>query len=247
MIKGAEKTLDSMYLTIPAQHLNVLSMGLFFFMALMGYLLTGNLWFTILGAALALPAPWVILSALKKRRHKRFGIQLATALSQMGNALKAGQSLQQAINLVHEEMPNPIAQEFRLLSHELHFGTDIVEALRNLSERMPGEDLTLMVTAVDISTEVGGNLAEVFDTLSNTIRDRQTLESKVSALTAQGRMQGIVLCSIPVGLCALLSLFFPGMMDPLFTTQIGWATLALCTIMIGAGWFTIQKMVKVDF
>ena len=246
-IAGAEQTLDAMYLTIPAQHLTYLSLASFFIVTLFVSLLTTSWVLGIILGMIGLLGPTVSLKVLKSRRDKLFGIQLVSALNNMGNALKAGMSLPQAIDLVHQEMDNPIAQEFRLLAHELHFGTDMEEAFFHMEERMPNPDLSLMVTAINVAREVGGNLADIFENISGTIRERQALEAKVKALTAQGKMQGTVLCLIPVGLGTVLTLFYPGMMRPMFETNIGLLLIGFCVVMLITGWFFIVKITTIDF
>ncbi|MBF0197531.1 MAG: type II secretion system F family protein [Planctomycetes bacterium] len=246
-IQGAEKTLDAMYLTIPAQHLAYLSLTSFFIVTIFVSLLSGSWPFGLILGIVALLTPIFVLRGLKKRRDKLFGIQLVGGMSNMGNALKAGLSLPQAIDLIHQEMDNPIAQEFRLLSHELHFGTDMPTALGHLEERMPNPDLSLMITAINVSMEVGGNLSDIFENISDTIRERQTVEAKVKALTAQGKMQGTVMCMIPIGLCTALTVMYPDMMAPLYETTIGMILIGICIIMLICGWLLIAKLTKIDF
>lgn len=245
--QGAESTLDAIYLTIPPQHITYLSLACFFIISLTVFLFSGSWPAALILGAIALSIPMLVLNALKNRRNRIFGAQLVDGLNNMGNALKAGLSLVQAIDRIHQEMDGPISQEFRLLSHELHFGENMNIALENLEKRMPNQDLSLMVTAINISSEVGGNLSDVFENISETIRDRQVLEQKVKSLTAQGKMQGVVMCLIPIGLGTVLTIFYPNMMSPLYETQIGWVVINICTLMLTAGWFSINKLTKVEF
>jgi tight adherence protein B len=121
------------------------------------------------------------------------------------------------------------------------------EALKNLEKRMPNQDLSLVVTAINISMDVGGNLSDIFDNIANTIRERQTLEAKVKSLTAQGKMQGTVMCMIPIGLLSILSTLYPEMMAPLYESNEGIFTLIFCAFMLVAGWFSIAKLTQIDF
>lgn len=244
---GTEETLESMYLTIPTQHIVYLCFASFCTIALFVSLLFGNGWAGLILGSAAFLLPWFGLGFLKSRRDRLFGEQLVPALGNMGNALRAGMSLPQAIELVHQEMDNPVAQEFRFLSHELKLGTDMPTALGNLEARMPNPDLSLMVTAVNISSDVGGNLSDIFENIAETIRDRQVLTAKVKSLTAQGKMQGSVMCMIPVGLGTVLTFFYPDMMAPLYETTMGWAVLGISFVMLVLGFFSIIKLTKVDF
>jgi|SaaInlStandDraft_1057018.scaffolds.fasta_scaffold27659_4 tight adherence protein B len=244
---GTEETLESMYLTIPTQHIIYLCLASFCTIALFVSLLFGNgLAGLILGSG-AFLLPWFGLRFLKAKRDRLFGEQLVPALGNMGNALRAGMSLPQAIELIHQEMDNPVAQEFRFLSHELKLGTDMPTALGNLERRMPNEDLSLMVTAVNISSDVGGNLSDIFENIAETIRDRQVLTAKVKSLTAQGKMQGVVMCMIPVGLGTVLTFFYPNMMAPLYETNTGMVVLGISFVMLVLGYASITKLTKVDF
>jgi tight adherence protein B len=247
VLQGAEQTLDAMYLTIPAQHITYLSLACFFFFSLLIFIVSGSWAGALIIGTLSLGFPILLLRKLKANRDKTFGIQLVPALSNMGNALKAGMSLNQSIDMIHSEMDGPIAQEFRLLSHELHFGENLSEALKNLEKRMPNQDLSLVVTAINISMDVGGNLSDIFDNIATTIRERQTLEAKVKSLTAQGKMQGTVMCMIPIGLLSILTTLYPEMMAPLYESNEGIFTLIFCAFMLVAGWFSIAKLTQIDF
>jgi tight adherence protein B len=247
VLQGAEKNLEAMYLTIPPQHLNYLSLACFFMVTIIFLLTSGSWAISLIFGAFALALPPLGIRYLKKRRDKLFGLQLVPGLNNMGNALKAGLSLSQAIDLIHHEMDNPIAQEFRVLSRELHFGESMGNALASLERRMPNQDLSLMITAINIASEVGGNLADIFENISTTIRERQTLEAKVRSLTAQGKMQGTVMCLIPIGLLTILTVLYPDMMSPLYETTMGYALLSFCAVMLITGWFFIVKVTQIEF
>jgi len=246
-IQGAEQTLESMYLTIPAQNILYLSIAFFVLTSLFVSLFSGSWTFGLILGVIFFFIPFISIKLLKKRRDAAFAIQLVGGLGAMGNAIKAGLSLPQAIDVVHREMDNPIAQEFRLVAHEIHFGADIVDALGHLEERMPNPDLSLIVTAISVAREVGGNLSEIFGNISNTIRERQTLDKKVKAITAQGKMQGTALCCVPILLGGALTYMYPDMMAPMYETNIGILLIILCVIMLITGWFFIVKLTAIDF
>jgi tight adherence protein B len=246
-IKGAEQNLESMYLTIPAQNILYLSVASFLLVSLFVSLFSGSWTIGIMLGVASFFIPFIALKFLKKRRDSLFAIQLVGGLGAMANAIKAGLSLPQAIDVIHREMDNPIAQEFKVVAHEIHFGADIVDALKNLEERMPNPDLALIVTAISVAREVGGNLSEIFDNISNTIRERQTLDKKVKAITAQGKMQGTALCLVPIMLGGLLTYMYPEMMAPMYETTIGIMLLVMSALMLIVGWFFIVKLTTIDF
>ncbi len=245
-VKGAGRTLDTMYLTMPIQHLIYLSFASCVVIGLLVGMLFGSIaWGVILGM-LGFTLPTLAVRLLKKRRDARFRFQLVDALTNVSNSLRAGFSLHQAFGLVQREMPNPISQEFRLVNQELRFGVNMEDALGNLMGRMPSEDLELVVTAITISRDVGGNLTEVFDNIAETIRSRHRLYGKVRALTAQGKLQAALICSLPVLLAIAINAINPALMKPVYTTVYGWGMIALIVILQVVGVLTILKIVSID-
>ena len=245
-IKGAERRLDDLYLTIPTSHLIYLSVLSFVLLAMLVGTVTGSFIIGLAAGLLALLAPDLLVRFLRKRRQERFGAQLVDALMTMSNALRTGFSLPQAFQLVQREMDDPISQEFRLLNTEARLGVPMEEALQHMLERMPGEDLDLFITAVNISREVGGNLSEVFDNISSTIRERQRLAGKIRSLTAMGKMQAGIICSLPVLMAVVLNFTNPEMMRPLFHTPLGWLLFGVIAILELFGIVIIRKIVNID-
>jgi len=245
-VRGAEKTLNAMYVTIPAEHLLYLSLASFVLVSMLFTLLTGYFFVGVVLGLCAFSFPRIAINILKHRRDLKFGLQLVDALSSMGNALKAGLSLPQSLEIIHQEMDNPIRQEFRLLTQELRFGVRMEDAFNRLQSRMPNPDLALVSTAITISQEVGGNLSEVFDNISKTIRERSRLESRIKALTAQGKLQGIILCLLPVVLGAFLSVFYPEMMRPLFETAAGWGIIVVSVLLLLIGGYFISRIIAIE-
>jgi tight adherence protein B len=243
---SAAQSLDAMYLTIPPQHIAYLSLLGFVLMGAFGWFVFGVPMLGLIGGIFALPVPMLVLRLLKRRRDNLFGIQLVDALVNMGNSLKAGFSLTQALQLIEREMANPISQEFRLLNQELQLGMPLEEALGHLHDRMPSDDLDLVVTSVTISRELGGNLTEVFDNIAQTIRDRHLIEGKIRALTAQGKLQGIIMSLLPVGVGFAIHLVNPELLEPLYQTPVGWFLMSLIGVLILAGFFWIRKIVDID-
>ena len=183
---------------------------------------------------------------LDNRRREKFNLQLPEALATMSNALRAGFSISQAFDSVVEQGVPPMSEEFAILQQQLKIGMSFEDALESLSQRVGSDDLTLVTTAILISRKTGGNVTEIFDKISETIRGRQRIERKVKSLTAQGRMQGIVVSAMPVFLGLVMTLIKPKMMIPFLTSATGvLAVLAMCAL-ITVGWLMIRKIVKID-
>jgi tight adherence protein B len=147
--------------------------------------------------------------------------------------------------MARESKP-PLSQEFSMLLAEQRLGVDFDVALSNMEKRLPVPDFVLLVAAMRITREVGGNFAEILESLSNTLRRKHEMEGKINALTAQGRMQGIVMAALPLFLMAILTFMEPEAMAPLYNTMMGWATLVVVFVMIFIGYMGIRKIVNID-
>jgi tight adherence protein B len=199
-----------------------------------------------LGATGALFMQRLILKVLKIRRMERFQRQLIDALSTMSNALKAGFSIQQAFESVVQEGESPISQEFGMFQQQLRVGMRFEEALSDLDRRMGSEDLTLMIQAIEIARQTGGNLTEVFDRIAETIRERQRIEGKIKSLTAQGKIQGRVVGAMPLVLGFTLYMLDKQMMMAFFKSYIGMMIVLLILLMLLCGGLFIRKIVNID-
>ncbi|TIT74548.1 MAG: type II secretion system F family protein, partial [Mesorhizobium sp.] len=153
--------------------------------------------------------PVMVLRFLRKRPHKRFGVQLPEALELITRGLKAGHPVPVAIAMVAREMADPIGTEFGVVADEVTYGSDLVSALNNLFDRVGHEDLPLFVTAVSIQSSSGGNLREILDGLSSTIRERGKLRRKVRAISTEGRMSAYILTAVPVLLFTAIMVLMP--------------------------------------
>lgn len=245
-VEGAEKTLDSMYLTMPAQNLVYLAILFAIFLFGFFFMLTGQVVIALPFGGFGLFLPTIGLRIMKSSRDKKFNYQLVDALMNVSNSLKAGMTLPQAFEILSREMPNPLAQEFRLLNQELRLGRKMDEALNHLLQRMPSADLELVVTAIIIVQDVGGNLTEVFDNIAHTIRERFRIEGKIRSLTAQGKMQAVVICSLPFLVALGMHFTTPGIIDPLFNTFMGAVLLLISAVLMGLGIFFIKKIITID-
>jgi tight adherence protein B len=160
--------------------------------------------------------------------------------------MRAGAALTVALESMVSESQPPIGQEFELLLREQRVGVDFDTALRNMEKRIPLQDFTMVISALRISREVGGNLADILESLADTLRRKHTMEGKIDALTAQGRMQGIVMTLLPVFLIFVLRFMEPDAMAPLFNTFYGWVVLGVVAVMEMVGYVFIRKIVNID-
>lgn len=200
----------------------------------------------ILTAIAGWKAPKPFVDWMFEKRKKKFVLQMVDALSLMSNGMKSGLSVVQSMALVTQEMANPIQQEFNLVLSQNKLGVSLEEAFVSLSKRVVTEDVDMFVTSIIILKETGGNLAETFDTIVNTIRERIKVENKISALTAQGYYQGVFVMMIPPILGTVLYQSDPDFMKPLFTTTIGWIILMGIGFLEFIGFFVIKKIIQID-
>jgi tight adherence protein B len=164
----------------------------------------------------------------------------------MVNSLRAGYSTMQAMEVISNEMPAPISEEFTRVVMELQLGVSFDTAMANLMRRVPSGDMDLVVTAMSVQREVGGNLAEVLDAISFTIRERVRIKGEIKTLTAQGRMTGYVVTGLPFALGGFIYAVNPEFMGVLFTETCGIIMLVISLFLIGLGYFVINKIVDIE-
>src|SRR6266545_1353986 len=178
-------------------------------------------------------------------RLSAFNKQLADTITLLSNSLRAGSSFLQSIELVSRETPAPMGEEMGRVVREVNLGLGMEEALNNLVRRIKSEDLDLMVTAIGVQQQVGGNLAEILDTIAFTIRERVRIKGEINTLTAQGRMSGYLVAFLPIGIMFALNAINPSFMQPLFTETLGRIMLGVGAVMMTIGFFAIQKIVDI--
>ncbi len=200
----------------------------------------------IIFAAIGYLMPGVFLGSYLRKRTRRAEDQLTEFLGLASNALRAGHSFQQALDLAGKEMPDPIGFELRRSLREISLGLSVEEALQRLNERLPSADLDLIITAVLIQRQVGGDLAAIFDGISATIRGRQKLKGQVKSLTAQGRLSGWVISLLPVALLTVITLINPEHTSLLWRSTLGLAMLAAGVVSQFIGILAIKKVVNID-
>jgi tight adherence protein B len=183
---------------------------------------------------------------MRQRRLDRIQSQLPDGLMMIAGSMRAGLGFTPALESLARDIEPPLAQEFALVLREQRMGVKLDDALTHFHERVPVQDVALFVSAVSISREVGGNLAEILASLSDTLRRRQIMEGKVKSLTAQGRLQGIVMAMMPAGLVAFLTFAYPDTMRAMYHTPIGWVVIAICAVMEYLGYRMCRKIMSID-
>jgi tight adherence protein B len=192
-------------------------------------------------------APRWFVSWRQGQRLRAFNDQLGDALNLMVNGLRSGYSVLQAMEAVSREMAAPIAVEFARIVQEVQIGLPLDQAMANMLRRIKSDDLDLVVTAINVQREVGGNLAEILDVISFTIRERVRIKGEIRTLTAQGRYSGYVISLLPIGLALVLFCVNKPYVERLFTSGwCGWAMVVCGLLMIGTGFIAIQKIVAIE-
>lgn len=206
-----------------------------------------NIVMTVVAAFIGFFAPRIFVARATASRLIRFENQLPDTLGLWVNALRSGYSVLQSMEAISRDAPEPTSTEFKRVVQEVQLGIDMEAALDHLLLRMESEDLDLVVTAVNIQREVGGNLAEILDVISHTIRERIKLKGEIRVLTAQGRITGYLISGLPIVLALFLNLINPTYVGLLFENRAcGWPMLGIGLAMIGIGTALIQKIVDIE-
>ncbi len=244
--ESARLRMSEFFLFVDAEYLwvfNIVGVGilaLFFGLATQSWLAAG------LGAGGGLLLPQYVVKKLRQRRIQRFDAQLPDALLALGSALRSGASLQAGLRQIAAEGQAPLAQEFGLMMREQRFGLGMEESLNNLYLRVPTETTNLVVCALGVAAETGGNLAETLERIASTVRARLHMEGRIRALTAQGRLQARVVAILPLLMIAVLHRLEPETMQLLWTSTMGWAVLATVLLLDFLGLWLIRKIVRID-
>jgi tight adherence protein B len=242
----AHFSLRELFLFVDPSKLYALNIALILSFFALGWLLTNLIWVGLIAAVIALIMPRFILKFLRTKRLEKIEQQLPDVLIMLAGGLKAGVSLTGAIQQLVRESRPPISQEFDLLLREQRLGVGLDVALENLNARVPLQSMTLAVSAMRIASETGGSLAETLERASQTLRSKLAMEGKIRALTAQGKMQAWVVGSLPFVLLFILLKMEPVDMPRIFTTHMGWGTLACIIVMDFFGVLLIRKIVNID-
>lgn len=203
---------------------------------------------TVLGVAIfggVLPPLWI--NSRKAKRLIKFEAQLSEALVMVGNCLRSGLTFQQAMNNIANEMPDPIGREFARAVREINLGGSVDLALNNIADRVKSTDLSIAVSAIQIQRQVGGNLLDLLENISETIKDRIKIKNEIRVMTASGRTSGIIIGTLPLGIAGILMLINPGFISSFFNTKLGIGMLITAAVMETIGFLAIKKVVSIKY
>lgn len=220
------------------------------------FMMNRSLFVALIGVLVGLQLPKFYINSAANKRMRAFDNQLSDTLNLWVNALRSGYSVLQGMEAIATELPPPVAREFERVVQEVRLGLGMEEALANMYRRVPSEDLDLIITAVNIQREVGGNLAEILDTISYTIRERVRIKGEIRTLTAQGRISGWVVGLLPLGLSGILYAINGEYMGQLWARDKPWVLepfLPCGWVVVGSGLFmmlmgilAIRKIVDIE-
>jgi tight adherence protein B len=248
--------LDDVFLQMPAGRifdLTIALSGLSAFISVIIFGLSSTSWswpkaafIAAMAAVVTFPAPRLYLKFLGKRRLEKFNEQLEDALNSMSSALKAGFSINQAIEVIASENRNPISVEFRLLLQEIRLGVPLEQALENMVKRLGSEDFELVATAILTARQTGGELTVIFERLAGMIRERMRISGKLRALTAQGRLQSYIVGAMPFLLMIVMNYIAPDMMSAFFNSMAGILLILGAVMLVVMGFLVIRKITNID-
>ena len=245
-VESVDMSLKDLFLLFNPEDVFTISIMLAIVIGLLSYVLLGNVLLAITLVLIGFFLPKIYLAMTKKKRLELLGLQLVDGLTLISNALRAGQSLPQALSLLVKEMPPPISQEFGILTKEYELGIPIETCLSNLASRVKSNELELFVNSILICGQTGGNLTETFENITMVIRERIRLEGKIDSMTAEGRTQGMVLTLMPLFLGLAFYWIEPELIKLLFTTLPGKIILVLIIGLDVGAWFITKKIVNID-
>jgi tight adherence protein B len=239
-------SLRELFLFIEPSRLFIVNIALILIAFVIGWAASGLLPMGVIAALVVAFMPRLALRVLRQRRLDRLEQQLPDALMMLAGGMRAGVSLTQAVQQLVLEARPPVSQEFDLLLREQRLGVALDVALDNLNQRVPLQSMTLTVSAMRIANETGGHLAETLERAAQTLRNKLAMEGKIRALTSQGKLQAWVVGALPLFLILVLREMEPAAMGLMFTTQMGWATLAVIVLLEFFGVLLIRKIVAID-
>jgi tight adherence protein B len=244
-LEWVERKLDAARLPLRAAEAAFFSVAFAVVLSIAAFVVSG-FFVAILALLAGLGAPIVVVSFLGWNRKRKFLRQLPSMLQLLASSLRAGYALLQGVEAVAQEIEDPMGAELRRVLAEARLGRPLDDALEEMALRMQSPDFSWVVMAISIQRNVGGNLAELLDTVAETMQARTRLRREVKALTAEGRMSAIMLVIMPPALMLAMVFLSPGYLTPLFTETVGKIMLGTGAFLMVAGWFWMQKMIKVD-
>jgi len=244
--ESASANMSDMFMAVDANRLFQFNLIAIFVLPVITWLLLGDPITTIAVFCLIAFMPTLLYRSMRKKRLRRFEEQLPDALIMLSGSMRAGASLNIALENLVKEQPAPLSQEFELFLREQRIGTDFDLSLQHMEKRLPIQDFAMLSSALRINREIGGNLAEIVESLGDTLRRKHQMEGKIESLTAQGKLQGIVMTGLPLLLAFLLYFLEPASMEKLWTTTVGWMVLGVIVFMETMGYIMIRKITAID-
>lgn len=247
-IKGSQqfhRELESSGIRMSVQEYLLIWISVMILPAALAYFITGRIVTVVPLLIICAFLPPMVVKMFRKKRMEKFSVQLGDALMTVSNCLRSGFSFRQAIERVSTDMPDPIAEEFKLALMEMNYGAPLEAALGGIAERMENRDMEMINSAIMVQQQVGGNLAEVIDNVSNTIKDRIRIRQSLKTLTAQGRISGMILGLLPVFTLILLTILNPDYMSTFYSTDFGKMLMIIATLMECSGYLLIRKIVNI--
>jgi tight adherence protein B len=240
-----ERVFEQADANIRPSALFAISIGLTMVGGMLSALIARTMYVAPVGGLIFFGLPWLWLWNKRRSRLKKFAGQLPDALELVARALRAGHSLAAGLHVVAEEMPPPVAKEFGRVYEEQNLGIPLEEALRAITERVPNLDLRFFVTSVAIQRQTGGDLAEILDKIGHVIRERYKILGQVKALTAEGRLSGLVLIALPFGLFLMMLHTKPDYISLLWTDPLGIKMSIFALVLQVLGAYAIKKIVDI--
>ncbi|RII27802.1 MAG: pilus assembly protein [Geobacter sp.] len=240
-----DKRLDQAGLKISTARFLLIVSALLLFGFIFSFVITKLFWFSLLFVILLLAAPPIYLDIMKKKRIEKFTELFPEALTMIARSLRAGHSFTSAIQLIGQEIADPVGELFKTAYDQQQLGMRITDTLDNMNERMDSLDLRFFTTAIAINIEVGGNLAEILDNLANTIRERLRIRRQIQVYTAQGRMSGYVLAAMPIVTFVIFQFLLPDYERVMLEEELGRYILLLAVFMQVIGFLVIRKIINI--
>jgi tight adherence protein B len=250
-IEWMQETLDKMFIKVSRKRCTAIILSSSFFAGAIGFYFSfnlpafANILITLGSLALGFVLPRLVISFKLKKRLEKFDTQLIDALTLMSNSIRSGLNLNQAINVVVNELSNPCSQEFGLVLSQHNMGLTLDEALERMMIRLGTEDIIMVINSILILREKGGDITETFNVIANTVRGRKKVETKIKTITAQGKMQSFLLLAMPFAVGIVMYIMNPENVLLLFTTSTGWTILGIMAVMQTIGGLWLKKIVDI--
>ncbi|HEY4841163.1 MAG TPA: type II secretion system F family protein [Terriglobales bacterium] len=245
-VSALQKVLAQGHVDVRAGNFLMLCAASSLLLAVVAYFAGGNILFAWAGVVLGFFLPYAYASHMRKKRFQKFEEKFPEAIDTLARAVRAGHAFTTAIEMIANEVSEPVAGEFRQLFEEQKFGLPVRDALLNLADRIPLVDVKFFVTAVMLQRETGGNLAEILDNLSYVIRERFKILRQVRVHTAQGRLTMVLLMALPPTVVVVMYVLNRGFIMPLFIDPIGHALIVAGITMQTLGYFFIRRIIRIQ-